>query len=102
MTTFNIQSFETAGDFLKALQTQNSGWWPYYNFSSDTDTEWEERSWLFRGQWNADWELKPSAWRNQTDYLHNTRDIFEKGSVREAVITALQTHQAHRFQPGKI
>ena len=49
-----------AESFLLHLRRSNQIWW------SDAATE---TPWVFRGQWNAEWPLIPSAWRHDTPLM---------------------------------
>ena len=51
MTTTRIEelSFDSADKFVEEIRL--------------TSPRWGESSWLFRGHWNADWKLRPTAYR---------------------------------------
>jgi hypothetical protein len=46
----------TAEELIEVLRPTNGLW------SSEDDVQW-----IFRGQWNADWPLKPSVWRDSSE-----------------------------------
>jgi hypothetical protein len=57
---FEKRELDSATELLDALRLSNPSWYPPAHIP---DNEWV-RNWYFRGQRDADWPLKPSAWRS--------------------------------------
>ncbi|MDV3351440.1 FRG domain-containing protein [Leptothoe sp. LEGE 181152] len=55
-----------AESFLLLLRRSNPYWWR----DGDTDTPW-----VFRGHWDANWPLIPSAWRNNSPLIRLKKAI---------------------------
>ena len=59
----------TAQTFLEQLRPSNSYWWKRDEKRSD---------WVFRGQWNSEWEIIPSAWRKFNNPLNELKNKLSK------------------------
>ncbi|QQS51104.1 MAG: hypothetical protein IPM71_16350 [Bacteroidota bacterium] len=49
-----------AREYLNFIRKSNDFWW---------NENYEKCEWIFRGQWNSNWNLKPSAWREPNTTL---------------------------------
>ncbi len=66
---FSEKHFTDAKEFLDILRLSNPIWGDKPEFEK---MAWQHRRWLFRGQGDSDWKLKPSAWRQPENLFLNT------------------------------
>lgn len=57
---FEIKNFDTAEELMSFLRPSNDRW------SKSKDKSYWQSNWIFRGQANSDWQIAPTAWRDQT------------------------------------
>lgn len=71
----------TANSFLNRLRSSNPFWW------NDRETVSE---WVFRGQWDSEWTLTPTAWRDNNPklqpLLHKISKLPSPKSPAEPII----------------
>jgi len=79
----NFRTHKTAVDYLRR---GNDHWW---------DQGSDEIAWVFRGQWNANWLLTPTAWR-EAKYLDKS---FRKLRGR---VSELKSEYSHKDDPDSL
>jgi hypothetical protein len=55
MSAIETIEFKTPRELIEYLRRGSDHWW---------ESNASEISWVFRGQWNSEWKLLPSAWRD--------------------------------------
>ena len=87
-TDENGQIF-TASTFLNRLRASNPNWW------NDRETISE---WVFRGQWDSEWTLTPTAWRENNPKIQPLLDKISKLSSPKHLATPIPDKEMDYFR----
>jgi hypothetical protein len=82
---FRQETPTSARELVDLLRLSNPEWNPQYEDNTGSDDEWI-RSWYFRGQADAEWNLIPSAWRwSDNSPIEWGKQSHLDGWVRKAI-----------------